>query len=109
MTISTWPRPFFAAQTIGVSLKLYVAAEHGHTEIVKILAHLTENPNAPNTDGETPICWAARHGHTEIVKILAPLTDNPNDTDEYGQTPIYMAAFYGHTEIVKILESFKTS
>jgi len=72
-------------------------------EIVKILAPLTDNPNAPDKDGETPIYWAAINGHTEIVKILAPLTDNPNAPDEYGATPIFWAALYGYTEIVKIL------
>ena len=48
-----------------------------HTKIVKILAPLMNNPNAPNDDGETPIDWAAENGHTEIVKILAGFTDNP--------------------------------
>ena len=46
------------------------------TEIVKILAPLTDKPNAPDENGRTPIHWAAYYGHTEIVKILAPLTDN---------------------------------
>ena len=55
-------------------------------EIVKILAPLTDNPNAPNKYGETPIQWAALMGYTEIVKILVPLTDNPNAPDRYGQT-----------------------
>ena len=44
----------------------------GHLEIVKILAPLTDNPNAPNECGQTPIYWATQYGHTEIVKILAP-------------------------------------
>ena len=30
---------------------------------------LTNNTNAPDKDGETPIHWAAQNGHTEIVKI----------------------------------------
>ena len=72
-------------------------------EIVKILAPLTENPNAPNENGDTPIFWAARHGRTEIVKTLAPLTYNPNAPDTNGYTPIYIAAHHGHTEIIKIL------
>ena len=45
-------------------------------EIVKILAPLTDNPNAPDEDGKIPILR-----HTEIVKILAPLTDNANAPD----------------------------
>ena len=61
-------------------------------EMVKILAPLTDNPNAPDEDGDTPINWAAYKGHTEMVKILAPLTDNPNAPDEDGDTPINWAA-----------------
>ena len=73
------------------------------TEIVKILAPLTENPNAPDRLGNTPISVAACKGHTEIVKILATLTDNPIAPNKYGETPIHLAALNGHTEIVKIL------
>ena len=46
--------------------------------MVKILAPLTDNPNAPDNNGQTPIYLAAANGHTDMVKILAPLTDNPN-------------------------------
>ena len=55
-------------------------------EIFKISVPLTDNPNAPDEDGFTPIYWAALKGHTEIVKILAPLTDNSNAPDNYGRT-----------------------
>ena len=71
--------------------------------MVKILASLTDNPNAPNKNGRTPIHEAAEKGYTEIVKILAPLTDNPNAPENNGTTPIHIAALHGHTEIVKIL------
>ena len=80
-------------------------------EILKILAPLTDNPNATNTDnpnaqndfGDTPIHRAAVNGHTEIVKIMAPLTDNPNAPNNVGDTPIFRAAIHGHTNIVKFL------
>ena len=77
----------------------------GDVVMVKILASLTDNPNAPDKNGNTPIHWAAMYGHPEIVKILAPLTltDNPNGPNNAGYTPIYCAEYYGHTEIVKIL------
>ena len=72
-------------------------------EIVKILAPLTDNPNAPDKDGFTPINLAAKNGYTEIVKMFAPLTNNPNAPDKDGKTPIHWAAENGHTEIIKIL------
>ena len=37
---------------------IYRAACNGSTEIVKILAPLTDKPNAPNDYGDTPIYWA---------------------------------------------------
>ena len=43
----------------------------GHTEVVKILALITENPNVPVVNGFTPIYVAAQKGHSEIVKFLA--------------------------------------
>ena len=77
-----------------------------HTEIVKILAPLTDNPILMlqiSTYVRTPIYKAAQYGRKEIFKILAPLTDNPNAPNNYGETPIYKAAWYGFTEIVRIL------
>ena len=81
------------------------AARNGYTEFVKILAHLTDNPNAPDRSGNTPVHMAAFYGHTEVVEILAPLTDYPNAPNIYGETPIYKAAWNGHTDIIKILIS----
>ena len=72
-------------------------------EIVTILAPLTNNPNAPNACGHTPICCAAFYGHTEIVKILAQFSNNPNAPNKWGCTPIFIATCYGHTKVVKIL------
>ena len=74
-----------------------------NTEMVKILAPLTDNPNTPNENRESPIHYAAWFGQIEIVKILAHLTNNPNAQGRNGDTPIYWAALKGHIEIVKIL------
>ena len=82
---------------------IYWASYRGDTEIIKILAPLTDNPNAPNKNGITPMHLASCLGYSEIVKILVPLTDNPNAPDNQGWTPIHEAASGGHTEIVKIL------
>ena len=71
---------------------IYDAAFCNHADIVKILASLTDNPNAPIQNGNTPIQVAACNGHTEIVRILTPLTDYPNAPNKYGSTPIHTAA-----------------
>ena len=76
------------------------------TDIVRILAPLTENPNQADKNGRTPIHVAATLGYTEIVRILAPLSKNVNDKDKEGLTPMYMAALYGHSEILRILSKY---
>ena len=53
------------------------------TEIVKILALLTYNPNAPTTVVDE-ILYAACYGHTEIVKTLAPLIASPDAPKIFG-------------------------
>ena len=83
--------------------QIFQSARDNNLAIVKILAPLTDNPNAPNIFGLTPIYRAAIYGHAEIVKILAPLTDNPNAPEIAGQTPIYISACFGYAEIIKIL------
>ena len=72
-------------------------------QVLKMLAPLTDKPNAPDKSGYTPIQWAAKNGHTELVKILTPLTNNPNSPNDYKRTPIHSAAQNGHVEIIKIL------
>ena len=82
------------------------AAEHGHVDVVKSLAPLIDNPNAPLLDGRTPIFSAAQNGHIDVIKVLTPFTDNPNAPDKSGDTPIYRAALDGHFEIVNFLASW---
>ena len=46
-----------------------------------VLAPLTDNPNASNKWGSTPVSIAVHYGYTDILNILAPLTNNPNAHD----------------------------
>ena len=82
---------------------ILLAASKGDAEFVQVLAHLSDSPNAPGHNGNTPIYQATLNEHTEVVRILASLTDNPNAACHKGRTPIYLATRYGQTEIVKIL------
>ena len=52
---------------------MYLADLSGHTEIVKFLAPLTDNPNAPNNAGQTPLQVAA---NVEIHRILKSFKTN---------------------------------
>ena len=68
------------------------------------MAPLSNNPNAPDPRGYTPIARAAFRGDKEIIEILAPLShDDVNSPDPKGWPPIARAAFNGNKEIVEIL------
>ena len=96
--------PENAANVYGIT-PIYQAVSEGNIEIIKILAPLTKNPNAPpKKEGESPIYKAALCGHTEIVKLLVPLTENPNAPNIKGKTPSSVAK---NEEIRRILMSSK--
>ena len=82
---------------------MHAAAREGHLDVIKVLAPLSKNPNAPNSSGWTPIHEAAREGHANVIKVLAPFIDNPNALRPDGETPIYAAAKDGNSEVVKVL------
>ena len=39
-----------------------------HSEMVRILAHLTDDPNSPDENGWTPIYWATSNRHVKLSK-----------------------------------------
>ena len=84
---------------------IYWASENGHSDVVKVLAPISNNPNAPDhgINGCTPILLAAMNGHVEVIKVLAQLTENPNESNYDGETPMYVAAENGHANVIKIL------
>ena len=82
---------------------IYLAAQNGHLEMVRLLMTSTTNPNGAINDGRTPIHRAAERGYLEIVRLLMTSTINPNVADDFGQTPIHRAAKNGHLKIVQLL------
>ena len=51
------------------------------------MATFTDNPNASDQDGWTPIQEAAILGNVNIIRVLASLVKNPNEPGPDGQTP----------------------
>jgi hypothetical protein len=81
------------------NLCLRLAAQNGHTEIVK---ELLKNPNVdPATCANYPILFASRNGHTEIVEIL--LKDDRVDPSDVDNWAIKKAAYLGHVDVVVLL------
>jgi len=90
----------------GGATPLYIAAQNGHTEVVKLLLAIPDiDVNKGRIDvGATPLFTAAQNGHTEVVKFLLARSDiDVNEAITDGTTPLFMGSQNGHTEIVKLL------
>ncbi|MDE5060479.1 ankyrin repeat domain-containing protein [Wolbachia endosymbiont of Drosophila aff. chauvacae BK-2020] len=83
---------------------LYVAAEHGHIQIVENL--LDNGAKTGIKNGyckEAPLHVAAKHGHIRIVEILSKKEADIDLKNRYGETPLHYAAKYGHTQVLENL------
>ncbi|KAJ3049678.1 Glycerophosphocholine phosphodiesterase [Rhizophlyctis rosea] len=98
------------SQQLGPPLAL--ACTYGHVKIVQSLLEHGIDPNAPNSDGETPLHLCARHGHLECLTLLvnggggsAPWKKADVNAEDlaYRRTPIFLAATDGHLECVRVL------
>jgi uncharacterized protein len=85
---------------------LYIAACHGHTEIVRMLIENGAYLNArTDYDDATPVYIATCHRHTEIVRMFI---ENGADLDIQNvdtYTPLSASRYYGHTEIFTMLQN----
>ena len=86
---------------------LYVAAQNGHTEVVKLLLANKADVNARHTDGRTPLWMAAQEGHTEVVKLLLANKADVNTrrgSRIFGEKPIDAARRNHHSDIIELLQ-----
>ncbi|XP_047259214.1 ankyrin repeat-containing protein At5g02620-like, partial [Capsicum annuum] len=94
---------------------LHIAANEGHTEVVRVLLALVEDHNTndkftrmTDASGDTALHKAVRSQHLDVVKLLVKEDSDfefpPNHAQE---TPLYLAAESGfHDALINILESF---
>ncbi|KAG2487525.1 hypothetical protein HYH03_013806 [Edaphochlamys debaryana] len=82
---------------------LILAAERGHTRVVRLLLEAGADMNAATEGGDTALSLAAAEGHTEVVRLLAEAGADVNAADEEGSAPLAVAAHRGHTEVVRAL------
>ena len=81
---------------------LYLAAFHGHDDMVYSLLRQRADPDLAAESGCTPLMAAAKEGFLDVVRSLCESDRHPNlnYADCHGRTAIFMAAEEARTDIV---------
>ncbi|CAK9099458.1 unnamed protein product [Durusdinium trenchii] len=91
------------AETDPTPPPMFVAAERGHLEVVRLLLEAGANQNAARANGTTALKDAARNGHLEVVRLLLEAGADKNAAQVNGTTALMAAAEHGHLEVVRLL------
>jgi len=90
-------------ETKALSRPLFLAAQRGHAEVVKVLLKHGANANTSYTFG-SPIHAAARANDADIVALLLENGTNPDlMAGDFDQSPIHEAAARGAFEAAELL------
>ena len=85
---------------------LATAAQHGHTEVAKLLGEHQADPNLVDGTGVPPLAWAVQHGHREVTKLLLQVQADPNggrQGDLEGAPLLQAIRLHGRTSIAGAL------
>ena len=85
---------------------LWIAAYHGHSNIIKIFLQHKADVNLANQKGETPLWCAAQRGHRAIVELLIINGADVNKADNKKITAMQIAIIHGEHMIVDLLRSY---
>ncbi|XP_073186110.1 uncharacterized protein [Lepidochelys kempii] len=82
---------------------LLVAAERGHTAIVKILLQHHARVDVFDEHGKAALHLAAENGHDQIADVLLWHKAFVNAKTKLGLTPLHLSAQNGYNHLVKLL------
>lgn len=84
---------------------LFVAANKGALQFVKLFLKFGAKADKPNDKGNTPLWIACCNGYLDIAAELLNNSANPNEQNNKGDTPLIPACQKGYEEIVLMLLS----
>jgi ankyrin repeat protein len=82
---------------------VYVAAQQGQVECIRLLHELGADVNRCKTSGASPVFIAAQQGHVECIRVLPELGVDVNKCRTGGASPVCIAAEKGHVECLRLL------
>lgn len=83
---------------------LYLAAQHGHLAVVRILLKAHANINQPTNDLSCPLFAAVDGGHKKIVELLVRKGAEVNGTHTSScWSCLHQSAYKGYSDILRIL------
>ncbi|XP_052087466.1 ankyrin-3-like [Mytilus californianus] len=82
---------------------LFVAAQEGHTEAVKLLTNNNTDINKCSDTGASPLFIACQRNHIEIVNALLHNKADINQCTVNGTSPLHISCQNNHLEIANIL------
>ncbi|XP_064204441.1 transient receptor potential cation channel, subfamily N, member 1 [Anguilla rostrata] len=82
---------------------LLLAAERGHSEVVRILLQNHARVDVFDEHGKAALHLAAENGHEEIADVLLSHKAFVNAKTKLGMTPLHLGAQNGSTGLVRLL------
>lgn len=82
---------------------LFLAAQIGDLDTVRLLIRNGAVVDQPNLDGGTPLFVACQEGHEPVVRELIAVGANTNFPMKDRATPLFVASQNGHCLIVRLL------
>ncbi|XP_046389393.1 ankyrin-3 [Ischnura elegans] len=92
-----------ARNRINEATPLQLAAEGGHSEVVKVLVRAGASCADENKAGFTAVHMAARNGHGPVLEVLRSTQSLRISSKKLGVTALHVAAYFGQADTVREL------